>query len=166
MALRRHDLRPFHMRLAKLGLFSLTAMSAPCLGVMIARGDLAVECGFERMAEVQEEILWFCEAAQVPVILATQVLETLAQKGVPSRAEITDAAMGRRDECVMLNKGPYVLSSLRVLDNILQRMQAHHAKNRSMLRELHLAHLLIQFWNVGLYVVCYNPGSRNLQRCN
>ncbi len=119
----------------------LTAMRAPCFGVMIARGDLAVECGFERMAEVQEEILWFCEAAHVPVIWATQVLETLAQKGVPSRAEITDAAMGRRAECVMLNKGPYVLSALRVLDNILRRMQAHHAKKRSMLRELHLAHL-------------------------
>ncbi len=119
----------------------LTAMRAPCFGVMIARGDLAVECGFERMAEVQEEILWFCEAAHVPVIWATQVLETLAQKGVPSRAEITDAAMGRRAECVMLNKGPYLLSALRVLDNILRRMQAHHAKKRSMLRELHLAHL-------------------------
>ncbi len=119
----------------------LTAMREPCFGVMIARGDLAVECGFERMAEVQEEILWFCEAAHVPVIWATQVLETLAQKGVPSRAEITDAAMGRSAECVMLNKGPYVLSALRVLDNILRRMQAHHAKKRSMLRELHLAHL-------------------------
>ena len=119
----------------------LTAMRAPCFGVMIARGDLAVECGFERLAEVQEEILWFCEAAHVPVIWATQVLETLAQKGVPSRAEITDAAMGRRAECVMLNKGPYVLNALRVLDNILRRMQAHHAKKRSMLRELHLAHL-------------------------
>ena len=119
----------------------LTAMRAPCFGVMIARGDLAVECGFERMAEVQEEILWFCEAAHVPVIWATQVLETLAQKGVPSRAEITDAAMGRRAECVMLNKGPYLLSALRVLDNILRRMQAHHAQKRSMLREFHLAHL-------------------------
>jgi pyruvate kinase len=62
-------------------------------GVMIARGDLAVECGFERLAEVQEEILWICEAAHVPVIWATQVLESLAKEGFPSRAEITDAAM-------------------------------------------------------------------------
>lgn len=120
----------------------MTAMRGPCCGVMIARGDLAVECGFERLAEVQEEILWICEAAHVPVIWATQVLETLAQKGMPSRAEITDAAMGRRAECVMLNKGPYVVSAVRVLDDILRRMQAHQAKNRSMLRELHLAHVL------------------------
>ncbi|MDZ7595458.1 MAG: pyruvate kinase [Thiobacillus sp.] len=120
----------------------LTAMRAPCCGVMIARGDLAVECGFERLAEVQEEILWLCEAAHVPVIWATQVLETLAKEGRPSRAEITDAAMGLRAECVMLNKGPYVVSAVRVLDDILRRMHTHQSKKRSMLRELHLAHML------------------------
>jgi pyruvate kinase len=117
-------------------------MRASSCGVMIARGDLAVECGFERLAEVQEEILWICEAAHVPVIWATQVLETLAKEGRPSRAEITDAAMGRRAECVMLNKGPYVVSAVRALDDILRRMQAHQAKKRAMLRELHLAHVL------------------------
>ncbi len=120
----------------------LMAMRAPCCGVMIARGDLAVECGFERLAEVQEEILWICEAAHVPVIWATQVLETLAKEGMPSRAEITDAAMGDRAECVMLNKGPYVVSAVRVLDDILRRMQEHQAKKRAMLRELRLAHVL------------------------
>lgn len=120
----------------------LGAMHAPHCGVMIARGDLAVECGFERLAEVQEEILWLCEAAHVPVIWATQVLETLAKEGRPSRAEITDAAMGLRAECVMLNKGPYVLSAVRALDDILRRMHAHQAKKRSMLRELRLAHRL------------------------
>jgi pyruvate kinase len=120
----------------------MTAMRAPCCGVMIARGDLAVECGFERLAEVQEEILWICEAAHVPVIWATQVLETLAREGMPSRAEITDAAMGRRAECVMLNKGPYVVSAVRVLDDILRRMQAHQVKKGSMLRKLRLADTL------------------------
>ena len=120
----------------------LTAMCYPRFGVMIARGDLAVECGFERMAEAQEEILWMCEAAHVPVIWATQVLETLAKDGMPSRAEITDAAMGDRAECVMLNKGPYILTAVRVLDDILRRMQAHQNKKRPMLRELHLAHAL------------------------
>ena len=118
----------------------LMAMRAPCCGVMIARGDLAVECGFERLAEVQEEILWICEAAHVPVIWATQVLETLAKEGQPSRAEITDAAMGQRAECVMLNKGPHVISAVRVLDDILRRMQSHQTKKRDILRELHLAH--------------------------
>jgi pyruvate kinase len=107
--------------------------------VMIARGDLAVECGYQRLAEVQEEILWICEAAHVPVIWATQVLETLAKKGIPSRSEITDAAMGERAECVMLNKGPYAVTSVCVLADILKRMQDHQQKKRSMLRQLHLA---------------------------
>jgi pyruvate kinase len=117
----------------------LAAMHSPCAGVMIARGDLAVECGYERLAEVQEEILWSCEAAHMPVIWATQVLESLAKDGIPSRAEITDAAMGERAECVMLNKGPYVLQALDALDNILRRMEGHQSKKRSMLRHLKLA---------------------------
>lgn len=109
------------------------------VGVMIARGDLAVECGWERMAEVQEEILWLSEAAHVPVIWATQVLENLAKKGQPSRAEITDAAMAERAECVMLNKGPHLLKAIETLHNILVRMQAHQQKKSSMLRSLVVA---------------------------
>jgi pyruvate kinase len=116
----------------------LEAMKSPRCAVMIARGDLAVECGFERMAEVQEEILWLCEAAHVPVIWATQVLESLAKDGMPSRAEVTDAAMANRAECVMLNKGPYVLQAVQVLDDILRRMRGHQTKKTSMLRELRL----------------------------
>ena len=114
----------------------LAAMGGSAAGVMIARGDLAVECGYERMAEVQEEILWACEAAHMPVVWATQVLETLAKTGLPSRAEITDAAMGGRAECVMLNKGPHILDAMRTLDDILRRMQAHQAKKRPLMRAL------------------------------
>ena len=71
--------------------------------VMIARGDLAVEVGFTRLAELQEELLWLCEAAHVPVVWATQVLQSLAKTGFPTRAEVTDAAHAVRAECVMLN---------------------------------------------------------------
>jgi pyruvate kinase len=60
--------------------------------IMIARGDLAVEIGFARTAEMQEEILWLGEASHVPVIWATQVLEHLVTKGTPSRGEMTDSA--------------------------------------------------------------------------
>lgn len=107
------------------------------LGVMIARGDLAVELGGERMAEIQEELLWLCEAAHVPVIWATQVLETLVKKGIATRAELTDAAMSGRAECVMLNKGPYVLRGVHTLDAILNRMQDHQYKKGARLRALH-----------------------------
>jgi pyruvate kinase len=105
-------------------------------GVMIARGDLAVEIGYQRLAEIQEEILWVCEAAHVPVIWATQVLETFVRKGVSSRAEMTDAAMAERAECVMLNKGPYVAEAVTILDDDLTRMQDHQLKKTPQLRAL------------------------------
>jgi pyruvate kinase len=114
----------------------LVAMRSRRVGVMIARGDLAVEVGFERLAEVQEEILWACEAAHVPVIWATQVLDNLARTGQASRAEITDAAMSERAECVMLNKGPHITDALHTLDSTLTRMQHHQHKKRSLLRRL------------------------------
>ncbi|MBL8860680.1 MAG: pyruvate kinase [Planctomycetes bacterium] len=119
----------------------LTGLRSPPIGVMVARGDLGVELGFERLAEVQEEILWLCEAAHVPVIWATQVLESLAKRGQPSRAEVTDAAMGARAECVMLNKGPYVLEAVRFLDDVLRRMQDHQQKKFSRLRRLSVCQL-------------------------
>ncbi|GAB4542053.1 MAG: pyruvate kinase [Pleurocapsa sp.] len=106
-------------------------------GVMIARGDLAVEIGYQRLAEMQEEILWLCEAAHVPVIWATQVLENLVKKGIPSRAEITDAAMAERAECVMLNKGAYITEAITILDDVLTRMQTHQLKKTPQLRALH-----------------------------
>lgn len=117
----------------------IAAMHSPASGVMIARGDLAVECGYERLAEVQEQILWMAEASHTPVIWATQVLESLARDGTASRAEITDAAMSERAECVMLNKGPYILDAVRTLDDILIRMQSHQHKKTATLRQLGLA---------------------------
>ena len=106
-------------------------------GVMVARGDLAVEIGYERLAEIQEEMLWLCEAAHIPVTWATQVLENLVKLNLPSRAEISDAAMSERADCVMLNKGPFILHALSVLDNIITRMQAHQDKKTSQYRALH-----------------------------
>ena len=114
----------------------LTAMRRYPVAVMIARGDLAVEAGWGRLAELQEELLWICEAAQVPVIWATQVLESKAKRGLPSRAEISDAALSQRADCVMLNKGPHILSAIRMLDDILRRMQAHQYKKTPTLRRL------------------------------
>ncbi len=102
----------------------LAAMRRYPIAVMIARGDLAVECGWARLAELQKEIIWTCDAARVPVIWATQVLENETKKGLPSRAEITDAAESQHADCVMLNKGPHILAAIRMLDSILRRMQS------------------------------------------
>jgi pyruvate kinase len=115
----------------------LMAMRHPKLGVMIARGDLAVEVGFERLSEVPRQILALCEAAHIPVIWATQVLESLAKTGQPSRAEVTDAAAAQRAECVMLNKGPYILETIAALDDILARMGEVQRKSRTLMRRIH-----------------------------
>lgn len=97
-------------------------------GVMIARGDLAVEIGYLRLAEVQEELMWLCEAARVPVVWATQVLEGMIKRGAPTRAEITDAASAQRAECIMLNKGAYLPQALDLLSHLVGRMARHQTK--------------------------------------
>ena len=109
------------------------------LGVMVARGDLAVETGWENMARIQQEILQLCNAAFVPTVWATQVLDNLAKKGVPSRPELTDAASGLKADCVMLNKGPYILRSVDLLDNILSSMNSYQDKNQMMFPALEKA---------------------------
>jgi len=102
----------------------LAAMAHPApLGVMIARGDLAMECGWEALAGIQEEILHLCAAAHVPCIWATQVLDSMVRHGTPTRAEITDAAMGARAEALMLNKGPNLTATVQTLQAILDTME-------------------------------------------
>ena len=107
------------------------------VAVMIARGDLAIEVGFERLAEVQGEILELCRAAQVPVVWATQVLESLVKEGWPSRAEATDASTSQGAECVMLNRGPHQLAAVRLLDGVLRRMDRHRGASGPRLAALH-----------------------------
>ncbi|QGG48666.1 pyruvate kinase [Heliorestis convoluta] len=113
----------------------LKGLDLPNFGIMIARGDLAVEVGFDNLSLVQEEILCLCEAAHIPVIWATQVLENLAKKGLPARAEITDAAMAHRAECVMLNKGPHILEAVKTLSHLLCSEERCHLKKRQIFRE-------------------------------
>lgn len=105
-------------------------------GLMIARGDLAVETSFERLARLQEDILGFGEACHLPVIWATQVLDRLARSGVPTRAEVTDAAMSMRAECVMLNKGPFVAEATRMLVKIIRDMEPRQYKKRTLFSTL------------------------------
>ena len=104
-------------------------------GVMIARGDLAIEVGFENMAYIQEALLDICDAAHLPVIWATQVLESKMKNNLPSRAEVTDAAMAGRAECVMLNKGAFAIDTINVLTQILNDMHSISKKNRQLLKK-------------------------------
>ncbi|MEA3491197.1 MAG: pyruvate kinase [Campylobacterota bacterium] len=102
-------------------------------GVMIARGDLAIEVGFTNMAVIQEELLDICNGAHTPVIWATQVLESQMKNNLPSRAEISDAAISGRAECVMLNKGPFAIDTIDILKHILHDMHLLFKKNRKLL---------------------------------
>jgi len=117
----------------------LTALRRNKVGVMIARGDLGVEVGFERMAELQEEIASLCAAAHLPVVWATQVLESLAKKGMPSRAEVSDVVLAARTQCVMLNKGPHLVAAVCFLADVLERMEGHQDKHFRLLRALRVA---------------------------
>ena len=114
----------------------LKAMNKFPIGVMIARGDLAIETGWKNFATIQEEIMRICEAAHIPDVWATQVLENLAKKGVPTRAEITDSALSQRAECVMLNKGIYINKAVKMLDKILRRIQYFQRKKEIILPQL------------------------------
>lgn len=117
----------------------LAAASHNPFSVMIARGDLAVETGYIRLAEVQQQIMWICEAADVPVVWGTEVLANMIDTGIPSRAEVTDAAEGGRSDCVMLNKGDYIVDTVEMLDEILHMMKEHQFKKTPKLRALSIA---------------------------
>ncbi len=114
----------------------LHAMKTFPVGVMIARGDLAIETGWKNFASIQEEIMRVSAAAHLPVIWATQVLENLAKKGIPTRSEITDAASAQRTECIMLNKGPYIEKAVKTLDKIVRGMQRFQKDKQSILPKL------------------------------
>ncbi|MFY0673918.1 MAG: pyruvate kinase [Bacteroidia bacterium] len=117
----------------------LNGMKDAAFGVMIARGDLAVEIGFERLSEIQKEIIWLCRASHTPVVWATQVLESLNKTGLASRSEITDAANSVAADCVMLNKGDYIIETIETLSNILKRQQGHRHRRRYVMRPLRIA---------------------------
>jgi pyruvate kinase len=72
------------------------------------------------------------------VVWATQVLDRLAKKGLPTRSEISDVVMAERAECVMLNKGPFITRTIQTLDGILKSMQAYQQKKATLLPALTL----------------------------
>ena len=64
------------------------------------------------------------------------MLDRLVRKGTPSRAEISDVVLAQRAECVMLNKGEYLLDALAVIDDVFRRMDGHQHKKTARLRAL------------------------------
>ena len=101
-----------------------------CDGVMVARGDLGLELPLERVPRVQKEITVRARARGLPVILATQVLESMRTEPRPTRAEVSDAANAVDDgvDAIMLAgetaSGAYPARSVQTLDAIINDAEA------------------------------------------
>lgn len=97
--------------------------------VMIARGDLGVEVAMEEMPLIQKNIIAKCIQASVPVIIATQVMESMIEMSRPSRAEITDVANGVLDgaDAIMLSGetsvGKNPARVIQTIDKIIRRTE-------------------------------------------
>lgn len=97
--------------------------------IMIARGDLGVEVPMEEMPIVQKDIIEKCIISAKPVIIATQVMESMLEMPRPSRAEITDVANGVFDgaDCIMLSGetsvGKFPIKVIETIDKIITRTE-------------------------------------------
>ncbi len=98
--------------------------------VMIARGDLGIECPMEDLPIIQRKIVKLCARVGRPVVVATQLLESMIQNPLPTRAEITDVANAVFEEAdaIMLSGettvGRYPLECVRVLNRVAERIEA------------------------------------------
>ena len=106
-----------------------------CDGLMVARGDLGIECPFEDLPVIQRRAVRACIAQGRPVIVATHMLESMITQPVPTRAEITDVANAvyERADCVMLSGettvGKYPWECVQMLDKIARRIEAENDSN-------------------------------------
>ena len=101
--------------------------------IMVARGDLGVECPFEDLPILQREIVRSCQVIGKPVIVATHMLESMCQEPVPTRAEVTDVANAvfEQADAIMLSGetsvGKFPNRCVQAMDRIARRMEREPA---------------------------------------
>ncbi len=105
-------------------------------GIMIARGDLGSEMPIEELPIIQRQIVERCSYHGRKVIVATQMLESMIENPVPTRAEVTDIfnAVIEQVDCVMLSGettvGRYPLKCVEVLDTVIRRIEKKYPAGR------------------------------------
>ena len=114
-------------------LLELESILDYCDGVMVARGDLGVELEPEEVPVAQKQIIRAARQRGVPVIVATQMLESMIENSRPTRAEASDVANAVLDgtDAVMLSaesaSGQYPVEAVEIMDHIIGRTERHHS---------------------------------------
>lgn len=115
---------------------NLTGIIDASDGVMVARGDMAVEVGQEEVPILQRTIIKYAQKTHKPVIVATQMLESMIHNAEPTRAEVNDVATAVLDkvDAVMLSAesahGDYPVEAVSMMKRIIQRVERYLQENR------------------------------------
>jgi pyruvate kinase len=111
------------------GINNLDEIIEACDALMVARGDLGIECPLEELPVIQRRAVKTCFHYGRPVIIATHMLESMISSPMPTRAEITDVANAvyEKADCVMLSGettvGKYPYECVQILDKIARRIE-------------------------------------------
>ncbi|KRH95303.1 pyruvate kinase [Pseudoloma neurophilia] len=128
-----------------LGIKNLEEIIKVSDGIMVARGDLSVEIGYERLFEAQKLIIDMCHKYNKPIIMATQMLESMCENSYPYRSEISDIGNAVLDgcDCTMLSgesaSGKFPIKAVKTMRNVIlsaERYQKKMSDSKILIKEI------------------------------